>query len=45
MKGRTALRVCIVNFRTREEDLTLLLGETARLGREILGAQAGSRDR
>ncbi len=33
LKGRAALRVCIVNFRTREEDLTALLDEAARLGR------------
>ena len=38
LKGRTALRVCIVNFRTRPEDLTFLLDETARLGREIVEA-------
>jgi aromatic-L-amino-acid/L-tryptophan decarboxylase len=37
LKGRASLRVCIVNFRTREEDLMLLLDEAARLGREILG--------
>jgi len=36
LKGRTALRVAIVNFRTREEDLTALLDEAARVGREIL---------
>ncbi|HYK42592.1 MAG TPA: pyridoxal-dependent decarboxylase, partial [Thermoanaerobaculia bacterium] len=34
LKGRTALRVCIVNFRTREEDLTFLLDEAARIGKE-----------
>jgi glutamate/tyrosine decarboxylase-like PLP-dependent enzyme len=38
LKGRTALRVCVVNFRTRREDLTYLLDETARLGREIVEA-------
>ncbi|MGH9317911.1 MAG: pyridoxal phosphate-dependent decarboxylase family protein, partial [Thermoanaerobaculia bacterium] len=38
LKGRTALRVCIVNFRTREEDLTLLLREAARIGKELLDA-------
>ncbi len=32
LKGRTALRVCIVNFRTREEDLLALLDEAARIG-------------
>jgi glutamate/tyrosine decarboxylase-like PLP-dependent enzyme len=37
LKGRTALRVCIVNFRTREEDLTALLDEATRIGRELLG--------
>ena len=36
LKGRTALRVCIVNFRTREEDLTALLDEATRIGRELL---------
>jgi aromatic-L-amino-acid decarboxylase len=36
LKGRTALRVAIVNFRTQEEDLTALLDEAARIGREIL---------
>jgi aromatic-L-amino-acid/L-tryptophan decarboxylase len=35
LKGRAALRVCIVNFRTREEDLTFLLDEVERVGREI----------
>jgi len=34
LKGRTALRVCIVNFRTREEDLNFLLDESARIGAE-----------
>lgn len=38
LKGRAALRVCIVNFRTREEDLLLLLDETDRIGRELLAA-------
>src|SRR5258706_350758 len=37
LKGRTALRVCIVNFRTPEEDLTALLDEAERIGRELLG--------
>jgi aromatic-L-amino-acid/L-tryptophan decarboxylase len=36
LKGRTAMRVCIVNFRTAEEDLTFLLDETARAGRELM---------
>jgi len=36
LKGRTALRVCIVNFRTREEDLTFLVEEASRIGRELL---------
>lgn len=38
LKGRTALRVAIVNFRTRESDLLALLDEAARLGREIVRA-------
>ena len=36
LKGRTALRVSITNFRTREEDLFALLDESERIGREIL---------
>jgi aromatic-L-amino-acid decarboxylase len=36
LKGRTALRVCIVNFRTREDDLTFLLDEVERVGRELV---------
>ncbi len=36
LKGRAALRVCIVNFRTREQDLTLLLDEAAKIGRELV---------
>jgi glutamate/tyrosine decarboxylase-like PLP-dependent enzyme len=36
LKGRTAMRVCIVNFRTTEEDLTLLLDEAARVGSSLL---------
>jgi aromatic-L-amino-acid decarboxylase len=33
LKGRTALRVSITNFRTREEDLIFLLDEAERIGR------------
>jgi aromatic-L-amino-acid/L-tryptophan decarboxylase len=40
LKGRTAMRACIVNFRTTEDDLTLLLDEAARVGRELLGGSA-----
>src|SRR5262249_7564690 len=36
LKGRTTLRVCIVNFRTREEDLTALLDEAGRIGRAVI---------
>jgi glutamate/tyrosine decarboxylase-like PLP-dependent enzyme len=36
LKGRAAMRVCIVNFRTREEDLTFLIDEAARIGRDLL---------
>ncbi|HKF42350.1 MAG TPA: pyridoxal-dependent decarboxylase [Thermoanaerobaculia bacterium] len=38
LKGRTTLRVCIVNFRTRREDLTALLDEAARVGKTLLTA-------
>ena len=37
LKGKTALRAAIVNFRTTEEDLTFLLDEAARIGRELRG--------
>jgi glutamate/tyrosine decarboxylase-like PLP-dependent enzyme len=36
LKGRTAMRACIVNFRTTKEDLTFLLDEAARVGEEIV---------
>ena len=36
LKGRTAMRACIVNFRTTREDLTFLQDETARAGRDLL---------
>jgi aromatic-L-amino-acid decarboxylase len=36
LKGRTALRVSITNFRTREDDLIALLDEVERVGRSIL---------
>ncbi len=36
LKGRTAMRAAIVNFRTREDDLRALLDEAGRAGREIL---------
>ena len=35
LKGRTALRVAIVNFRTTEDDLRALLDEAAHAGRSI----------
>lgn len=35
VRGRTSLRVAIVNFRTSEDDLRALLEEAARVGREI----------
>jgi glutamate/tyrosine decarboxylase-like PLP-dependent enzyme len=38
VRGRTSLRVAIVNFRTRENDLQALLDEAARVGGEILSA-------
>jgi hypothetical protein len=36
LKGRTAMRVAIVNFRTREADLDALLDQAAHEGRGIL---------
>ena len=39
LKGRTALRVSITNFRTREEDLIALLDEAERIGRELSKAE------
>jgi glutamate/tyrosine decarboxylase-like PLP-dependent enzyme len=38
LKGRTAMRACIVNFRTTEKDLTFLPDEAERVGREIAGS-------
>ncbi len=35
LKGRTAMRAAIVNFRTREEDVRALVDEAARAGREL----------
>ena len=35
LKGRASLRVCIVNFRTSEEDLRFLLDEVCRVGAEL----------
>ena len=35
LKGRASLRVCIVNFRTREEDLQFLVDEACRVGAEL----------
>jgi glutamate/tyrosine decarboxylase-like PLP-dependent enzyme len=36
LKGRTAMRACIVNFRTTEDDLRFLLDEAARVGRALM---------
>jgi aromatic-L-amino-acid/L-tryptophan decarboxylase len=38
LKGRTALRVSITNFRTREDDLVALLDEVERVGKTILAS-------
>lgn len=38
LKGRTALRVSITNFRTREDDLVALLDEVERIGKTILAS-------
>jgi glutamate/tyrosine decarboxylase-like PLP-dependent enzyme len=40
LNGRHALRVAVVNHRTRREDLDLLVDEVLRLGAEIEGARA-----
>jgi len=37
LKGRASLRVCIVNFRTTEDDLRFLLDEACRVGAELAG--------
>ena len=36
VRGRFALRVCIVNHRTRDEDVELLVAETARIGDQLV---------
>ena len=36
LKGRTALRVSITNFRTKEEDLVALLDEVEKIGGELM---------
>jgi glutamate/tyrosine decarboxylase-like PLP-dependent enzyme len=38
LKGRASLRVCIVNFRTAEDDLRFLADETERIGAELARA-------
>jgi glutamate/tyrosine decarboxylase-like PLP-dependent enzyme len=38
LKGRASLRVCIVNFRTSEDDLRFLLDEVARVGARLAQA-------
>ena len=35
LRGRASLRVCIVNFRTSEQDLRFLLDEVGRVGAEL----------
>ena len=42
LKGRTAMRVSITNFRTREEDLIALLDESQRVGRDLLRAEGAA---
>jgi glutamate/tyrosine decarboxylase-like PLP-dependent enzyme len=39
LKGRFALRACLLNPRTKEEDLDLLVSEVVRLGCQFLDAQ------
>jgi glutamate/tyrosine decarboxylase-like PLP-dependent enzyme len=38
VRGRTSLRIAIVNFRTREDDLRALVDEAARAGRALLSS-------
>ena len=40
LKGQTALRVSITNFRTREDDLIALLDEIERIGSEIAAKES-----
>jgi hypothetical protein len=42
LKGKTAMRVAIVNFRTREEDVRALVREAAREGEALLGGRASA---
>jgi glutamate/tyrosine decarboxylase-like PLP-dependent enzyme len=37
LHGKYAIRVCIVNHRTRREDLELLVREMVRIGDEVVG--------
>ncbi len=41
LDGRFVLRACIVNFRTREQDLDALLEAVRAAGRRVLGSGAG----
>jgi glutamate/tyrosine decarboxylase-like PLP-dependent enzyme len=38
LDGRTALRACITNFRTRAEDVEVIARESAAIGAELVGA-------
>ncbi|HET7583823.1 MAG TPA: aminotransferase class V-fold PLP-dependent enzyme [Gemmatimonadaceae bacterium] len=38
LDGRFALRACVVNFRTRAEDVPVVVDEVVRLGRELASA-------
>ena len=37
LDGRYALRVCIVNFRTQQQDVDFLVDEVLRVGVEVSG--------
>ena len=37
LAGRTAIRVCLTNHRTRQSDLEVLLSATMEIGAELLG--------
>jgi len=38
ISGKTVIRVCITNHRTRSEDLALLVSEVRRIGQSLIGA-------
>ncbi len=43
LRGRVALRVCVVNHRSRREDFDLLVGKVREAGAMMLQKMGGSR--